>query len=186
MNAVVLPSGTYFFCDTQINTNTSAGQIADMTLLAAEEVRRFGITPKVALLSHSNFGSQQGESARKMRNACQLIRQQAPELEIDGEMQADAALSEEIRSEIMPYSTLQGSANVLIMPDVESANIAYNLIKILGEGISIGPLLLGAARPAHIMTPAATPRNIINVTALATIAAQVYETEIAGGRKSFI
>ncbi len=177
MNAVVLPRGTYFFCDTQVNIKPDAKRITEMTLLAAEEVRRFGIVPKVALLSHSNFGTQDGESACKMRQACAMIRDQAPELEVDGEMQADTALSEKIRGNIMPGSRLTGSANLLIMPDVESANIAYNMAKVLGEGISIGPLLLGASRPAHILTHAVTPRGIINITALSTAAAQVYEAE---------
>lgn len=177
LNALILPKGTYFFCDTQINPNPSIAQISEMTLLAAEEIKRFGIKPKVALLSHSNFGSQDTETACKMRGAYADIRMRDRELEIDGEMQADTALSEKIRAEIMPNSNLSGQANLFIMPNVESANIAFNMLKVLGEGISIGPLLLGVSRPAHILTPAVTPRGIINATALAVVAAQVRQHE---------
>jgi malate dehydrogenase (oxaloacetate-decarboxylating)(NADP+) len=178
MNALILPKGTYFFCDTQINTNPSVAQISEMTLLAAEEIRRFGIKPKVALLSHSNFGTIDSESSNKMRAAYADIRMRDRELEIDGEMQADVALSEKIRAEIMPNSKLTGEANVFIMPNVESANIAFNMLKVLADGISIGPLLLGVSKPAHILTPAVTPRGIVNATAIAAVAAQVAEEDM--------
>ena len=179
MNALLLSGGgTYFFCDTQINPDPSIAQLSEMTLLAAEEVRRFGIIPKVALLSHSNFGTSDCDSAAKMRAAYADLRRRDPELEIDGEMQADAALSEEIRARIMPNSNLTGSANLFIMPNVESANISFNMLKVLADGISIGPLLLGVARPAHILTPSVTPRGIVNVTALATVGAQIHEDEM--------
>lgn len=177
LNALILPKGTYFFCDTQINPNPSIAEISEMTLLAAEEIKRFGIKPKVALLSHSNFGSHDTETACKMRGAYADIRMRDRDLEIDGEMQADTALSEKIRAEIMPNSNLSGQANLFIMPNVESANIAFNMLKVLGEGISIGPLLLGVSKPAHILTPAVTPRGIINATALAVVAAQVQRQE---------
>ena len=177
LNALLISKGTYFFCDTQINVNPSIAQISEMTLLAAEEIKRFGISPKVALLSHSNFGSIDSETSVKMRGAYADIRMRDPELEIDGEMQSDTALSEAIRGEIMPNSNLSGSANLFIMPNIESANISFNMLKVLADGISIGPLLLGVARPAHILTPAVTPRGIINATSLAVVAAQVQEAE---------
>lgn len=177
MNALILSRGVWFFCDTQINPNPTAAQIAEMALMAADQVGRFGITPRVALLSHSNFGTSDDESAVRMRLACEEIRHRAPELEIDGEMHADSALSVEIRNAIMPNSTLKGAANILVMPNVESANIAFNMLKVIGDGIGIGPILLGSARPAHILTPSVTTRGIVNVTALATVEAQVLETE---------
>ena len=179
MNGLLNDKGTYFFTDTQINPDPSIAQISEMTLLAAQEVQRFGIKPKAALLSHSNFGSGQSESSTKMRAAYQDITRRAPDLEIDGEMHADAALSEKIRQAIMPNSTLSGEANLFIMPNVEAANIAFNMTKIFSEGISIGPLLLGAARPVHIITPSVSSRGIVNVTSLATVGAQVFEEENA-------
>lgn len=178
LSPLLLSTGTYFFCDTQINTNPTVAQIAEMTLMAAEEVRRFGIKPKVALLSHSNFGTIDCDSSKKMRAAYSEIRRRDPDLEIDGEMQADTALSETIRRKIMPNSKLSGQANLFIMPNVESANITFNMLKALSDGISIGPLLLGVARPAHILTPSVTSRGIINVTALATVGAQIFEESL--------
>lgn len=176
LNALMLPRGTYFFCDTQVNPNPSIAQISEMTVLAAEEVERFGIKPKIALLSHSNFGTHNSENAFKMRAALSDLRQRAPHLEIDGEMHADAALSETIRKDIMPNSTLHGEANLFIMPGIDSANIAFNMVKALGGGISIGPVLLGVSRPAYVLTPSVTPRGIMNVTALASVAAQIAES----------
>lgn len=181
MNGLILSRGAFFICDTQINPEPGIDQIAEMTLLAAQEIRRFGITPRVALLSHSNFGTSDAPSALRMRAACAEIRRRAPELEIDGEMHADAALSEDIRQLIMPNSTLSGMANLLIMPNVESANIAFNILKILGEGIGIGPILLGSARPAHILTPSTTTRGIVNVSALAAVQAQISDARTEGG-----
>ncbi len=178
LNALILTKGTYFFCDTQINPDPSIAQISEMTLLAAEEVRRFGIKPKVALLSHSNFGSVDTVTSNKMRCAYADIRMRDRELEIDGEMQADTALSEKIRAEIMPNSNLSGEANIFIMPNVEAANIAFNMLKVLADGISIGPLLLGVSKPAHILNPAVTPRGIVNATALAAVSAQVQENDM--------
>ena len=175
LSPLIISRGTYFFCDTQINTNPTIAQISEMTLMAAEEVRRFGIKPRVALLSHSNFGSVDCETSKKMRAAYADIRRRDPELEIDGEMQADTALSETIRHRIMPNSQLSGQANLFIMPNVESANIAFNMVKTFSDGISIGPLLLGSARPAHVLTPAITTRGIVNMTALATVGAQIFE-----------
>lgn len=175
LRALIMPSGTLFVCDTHVNPDPSVSQISEVTLLAAEQIRRFGITPKVALVSHSNFGTHEAPSAIKMRQAYQDITRRAPDLEIDGEMHADAALSEDIRRILLPESTLSGTANLLVMPNVEAANISFNMIKILADGVPVGPLLLGVARPAHILTPSVTPRGILNVTALATVEAQVQE-----------
>ncbi len=166
--------GPLFICDTHINPDPSVAQISEMTMLAVEEIRRFGITPKVALISHSNFGSHRHDSAFKMRDACFDIKMRAPELEIDGEMHADCALSEEIRNQIMPNSTLKGSANLLIMPTVDAANITYNAVKVLADCIPVGPILLGTAHTAHILTNAATARTIVNLTAVSTVGAQIF------------
>ncbi|MBL8487185.1 MAG: NADP-dependent malic enzyme, partial [Rhodocyclaceae bacterium] len=170
MNVLLLPKHTLFLCDTYVNEDPDPELLADITLMAAEEVRRFGLSPKVALLSHSNFGSVKSASATKMRLARELVAARAPDLEIDGEMHGDAALSEEIRSRLYPDCRLKGEANLLIMPNVDAANIAFNLIKITtGEGITVGPILLGSARPVHIVTPTATVRRLVNMTALAVV-----------------
>ncbi len=168
MNALILPSRTVFICDTYVSTDPDAEHIAEMTLLAAEEMRRFGLTPKVALLSASNFGSIEIPSADKMRRALALITQRAPDLEIEGEMHGDAALSEEIRLKVFPRTRMRGEANLLVMPTLDAANISFNLLKTAaGGGVTIGPMLLGAARPVHIVTPSATVRRMVNMTALA-------------------
>jgi len=172
MNAVVLPQGALFIADTEVQVDPSAEDIAEIIQLCAEEVRRFGIEPKVALLSHSNFGSHDDPRAVKMHEATRLIRRAEPELEVEGEMRADLAMSEQIRAERFPDSLLEGQANLLIMPSQGAANIAFNLLKILGGGTSIGPLLLGAAKSAHIVTPSATVRGLLNMTALAAVRAQ--------------
>jgi len=184
MNGLLLQRGTYFFCDTQINPNPSVAQLSEMTLLAAEEVSRFGMTPKVGLLSHSNFGSHNDEGASKMRAAYADICRRNPKLEIEGEMTADVALNEKTRLSIMPNSKLKGEANLFIMPTVESANISFNIMKSLGGGISIGPLLLGVARPAHIVTPSISARGIVNVSAITTVSAQVFEKENKSAKKA--
>ncbi|MFN4149268.1 MAG: phosphate acyltransferase, partial [Rhodocyclaceae bacterium] len=153
-----------------VNYDPTAEQLAEMTLLAAEEVRRFGMTPKVALLSHSSFGTHDTPTARKMRAALELLRAKAPDLEVEGEMHGDAALDPEIRRQVFPNARLEGSANLLIMPTLDAANIAFNLLKTTsGEGITIGPLLLGAARPVHILTPTASVRRIVNMAALLSV-----------------
>src|SRR5487761_2052881 len=168
MNILMLPRHTVFICDTHVNLDPTAEQVAAMTMLAAEEVRRFGLTPKVALLSHSNFGSHKDASAQKMSRARELLEQLAPELEVEGEMHGDAALSETLRLQAFPASRLKGSANVLIMPNLDAANIAYNLLKITGgEGNTIGSILLGANKSVHILTTSATVRRIVNTSALA-------------------
>ncbi|MEQ1916742.1 MAG: phosphate acyltransferase, partial [Gallionella sp.] len=159
---------TLFICDTHVNYDPTAEQVAEMTLLAADEVRRFGLVPKVALLSHSNFGSHDDESARKMARARELVMRDAPELEVEGEMHGDAALSETMRNDVFPSSLLKGTANLLIMPNLDAANIAYNLLKMTaGDGVTIGSILLGANKSAHILTTSTTVRRIVNMSALA-------------------
>ena len=170
MNVLLLPKRTVFICDTYINVDPSAEQIAEMTVLAAEEIRRFGMTPKIALLSHSSFGTADTPSAQKMRTALALIRKIAPELEVEGEMHGDAALSGEVRRQAFPRARLKGDANLLIMPTLDAANISFNLLKTAaGDGITVGPILLGAAKSAHIVTPTATVRRLVNMTALTVV-----------------
>jgi malate dehydrogenase (oxaloacetate-decarboxylating)(NADP+) len=170
MNMLLLPKRTVFICDTYVNYDPSAEQIAEMTVLAADEIRRFGIAPKVALLSHSSFGAADTPTAIKMRRALGLIGDAAPELEIDGEMHGDAAISEEIRANLFPNSRLKGEANLLVMPTLDAANIAFNLLKTAsGDGITVGPILLGCAGSVHILTPSATVRRIVNMTALTVV-----------------
>jgi malate dehydrogenase (oxaloacetate-decarboxylating)(NADP+) len=167
MNGLLLPGRQVFLVDTHVNQDPSAEQLCEITAMAAEEMLRFGVQPKAALLSHSNFGSSDAPSAVKMRRTLALLREQCPWLEVDGEMHGDAALDGEMRRRLMPNSTLQGDANLLVMPDIDSANIAYNLLKTAaGGGIAIGPVLLGAAKPVHILTASATVRRIVNMTAL--------------------
>ena len=175
MNILRLPNRTLFVCDTHINFDPTAEQVAEMTLLAAKEVRRFGITPKVALLSHSNFGSFDNLSAHKMGRARELLEQLAPDLEVEGEMHGDVALSEELRIKIFPNSRLKGEANLLIMPNLDAANIAFNLLKMVaGEGATIGPVLLGAAKSVHVLTSTATVRRIVNMSALAVAGVKIH------------
>jgi malate dehydrogenase (oxaloacetate-decarboxylating)(NADP+) len=167
MNGVILPSRQLVLVDTHVNENPTAEELAEITIMAAEEMRRFGLHPRAALLSHSNFGSSNSESARKMRAALALIQQQAPELEADGEMHGDTALDAKLLAQIMPDSPLKGDANLLVMPNIDAANIAYNLLKTAsGNGVAIGPILLGCAKPVHILTASATVRRIVNMTAL--------------------
>ena len=172
MNMLILPKGSFFLCDTYVNPDPTAEQVVEITRMAADEVRGFGIEPKVALLSHSNFGSADTPSARKMRRAYQLASQQFPDLELDGEMHADAALSEAIRNRTLPDSRLKGEANLLVMPTLDAANIAFNMLKVLGDAQNVGPMLLGVARPAHIVTPSITVRGLVNMTAIAVVDAQ--------------
>ena len=170
MNVLILPERQIMLVDTHVNENPTASQLAEITLLAAEKMRRFGMAPRVALLSHSNFGSSNSESAQKMRAALAIIQEQAPELEVDGEMHGDAALSYDLLKQMMPGSKLKGSANLLVMPNIDAANIAYNLLKTTaGSGVAIGPVLLGCAKPVHVLTPSATVRRIINMTALCVL-----------------
>jgi malate dehydrogenase (oxaloacetate-decarboxylating)(NADP+) len=165
--AVITQNGTLFFVDTHLLVDPSAAQIAEMTLLAAEQVRSFGLTPKVALLSHSSFGASGAPSARKMRAALKLIHAQAPELEVDGEMHADAALVPLIRARAVPDSPLEGTANLLVFPNLDAANIAFNLMKAVADGLQVGPMLLGMNKPIHVLTPSVTARGIANLAAVA-------------------
>jgi malate dehydrogenase (oxaloacetate-decarboxylating)(NADP+) len=170
MNALMLPNRTVFICDTYVTPDPDPEHIAEMTMLAAEEVRRFGMLPKVALLSASNFGSVDSPSSRKMQQALAILTERAPELEVEGEMHGDAALNEQIRISIFPTSRLKGEANLLIMPTLDAANISFNLLKVVaGEGVTVGPMLLGAAKPVHILTPTATVRRLVNMAALASL-----------------
>jgi malate dehydrogenase (oxaloacetate-decarboxylating)(NADP+) len=168
MQMLILPGRQLFICDTHVNRDPSAEEIAEMTLLAAEEVQRFGIRPSVALLSHSSFGSSDAPSAVKMREALALIVERAPGLAVEGEMRADSALSKNIRDLEFPDSALTEDANLLVMPNVDAANITYNALRVTaGGGITVGGILLGAAKAVHIMTPSSTVRRIVNMTAVA-------------------
>jgi malate dehydrogenase (oxaloacetate-decarboxylating)(NADP+) len=172
LSCIILPSGVLFLCDTYMVVDPTAEQIAEMTLLAASTVRGFGIIPKAALVSHSSFGASDTDSARKMRRALPMIRDRAPGLEIDGEMHADAALAQTIRDLAVPDSRLTGTANLLIMPNLDSANIAFNLLKAAADGLPIGPMLLGMTKPIHVVVPSVTARGIVNLSALAVVEAQ--------------
>jgi malate dehydrogenase (oxaloacetate-decarboxylating)(NADP+) len=170
---LVLPSGPIFIADTHVELDPTEEDIVEIVNLAADEVRRFGITPKVALVSHSNFGTSRYPSAVKMRKAAELLHRDYPELEVEGEMHADAAIDIEVRKRTFPDAQLQGRANLLIMPSLDAANIAYNLVRVLGEGIiAVGPMLLGTARPAHVVTSSITARGLLNMTALCVVDAQ--------------
>jgi malate dehydrogenase (oxaloacetate-decarboxylating)(NADP+) len=170
MQMLMLPGRQLFICDTHVNRDPNAAQIAEIALLAAEEVRRFGVTPSVALLSHSNFGGSDAPSAVKMREALALIKAADPQLAVEGEMRGDAALSKSILDHEFPDSALTTEANVLVMPNVDAANISYNLLRMAaGSGITVGGILLGAARAVHILTPSSTVRRIVNMTALAVV-----------------
>ena len=173
LSTLILPKGTFFFCDTHITPDPSVDEIVEMTTMACRAVQRFGETPKVALLSHSNFGSADSDTARKMGKASRILRKAMPDIEIEGEMHADTALNEELRARVFPNSRLKGQANLLIFPTLDAANSAFNLVKVLGEGISIGPILLGAARPVHIVTPSITVRGLVNMSAVAVVDAYV-------------
>jgi malate dehydrogenase (oxaloacetate-decarboxylating)(NADP+) len=168
MNALMLEQHTLFIADTFVNELPSAQELAEIALMAAEEVRRFGVPPKVAFLSHSMYGSSHRASAQRVRAARDLFVQRAPEIECDGEMHGDAALSESIRTSVLPDTTLKGAANLLVLPNIDAANILFNVLKVTaGHNVTVGPILLGAAQPAHILTPSATMRRVVNMTALA-------------------
>ncbi|WP_037081953.1 NADP-dependent malic enzyme [Neorhizobium vignae] len=171
LSLVISQRGAMFFTDTFVNYNPSAQEIAEITILAAEEIRRFGITPKAALICHSNFGSRDSESAQKMRAALKLVRQRAPELEVDGEMQGGSALSETLRKRAMPDSSLTGEANLLVFPNLDAANISLGLVRNLTDALHVGPILLGAAQPAHILSSSVTSRGVVNMAALAVVEA---------------
>jgi malate dehydrogenase (oxaloacetate-decarboxylating)(NADP+) len=167
MNALILPDRQVVMVDTHVNENPTADQLAEITIMAAAEMRRFGLIPRAALLSHSNFGTSESESAKKMREALEIIRERAPDLEIDGEMHGDTALDPALLKSIMPDSPLKREANLLVLPNIDAANISYNLLKTTaGSGIAVGPILLGCPKAVHILTPSATVRRIVNMTAL--------------------
>jgi malate dehydrogenase (oxaloacetate-decarboxylating)(NADP+) len=176
LSLVITSKGAYFLADTHVRPDPSAEEIADMTIACASHVRRFGIAPKIALIAHADFGSSDTRSAIKMREALTMILERAPDLEVDGEMQADTALSETIRERVYPSSKLKGEANVLIMPNLDAANIAFQFTKILADALPVGPILIGPAKPAHVLTPSVTARGIVNITAVAVVEAQASET----------
>src|SRR5580700_10126329 len=181
MSGLILPGRQVFIVDTHVNLDPTALQLAEITQLAADQLCAFGLNPKVALLSHSNFGSSDAPSALKMRTTLALLHERMPDLEVDGEMHGDCALDEAARKAILPSSTLHGSANLLVCPDLDSANIAYNLLKsAAGNNVAIGPMLLGCAAPAHILTAAATVRRIVNMTALTVVEANRAASVAAG------
>jgi malate dehydrogenase (oxaloacetate-decarboxylating)(NADP+) len=173
MTGVINDLGAWFFVDTHVQVDPTAEQIAEATLQASYRLKLFGIEPKVALLSHSNFGSHDNASAAKMRRAYQLIRERAPKLEVDGEMQADTAWDNALRQRIFPNTTLAGRANLFVLPNLDAANIVYNMVKVMTAGVAIGPILMGVDKSAHILTPASTVRRVVNMTALAAVDAQI-------------
>jgi len=169
---LITSKGAYFIADTEVRSNPSAEELAEMAALAANHVQRFNLKPKIAFISHSDFGSSDTESSRKMRRATALLKEHHPELEADGEMQGDTALSEATRKMILPHSLLEGVANILIMPNLDAANVAYQMVKVLTDAVPVGPILIGPSRPAHILTPSVTARGILNMTAVAAVEAQ--------------
>jgi malate dehydrogenase (oxaloacetate-decarboxylating)(NADP+) len=180
MNGLMLPGRQVFLVDTHVNADPTAEELCEITVMAAEEMMRFGIQPRAALLSHSNFGTSDLPSALKMRRTLALLREQAPWLEADGEMHGDLALDAQERRRVMPRSTLQGEANLLVLPNIDAANIAYNLLKTAsGGGIAIGPVLLGANKPVHVLTPSATVRRLVNMTALTVADAEAGRVDTA-------
>jgi malate dehydrogenase (oxaloacetate-decarboxylating)(NADP+) len=183
LTALILPTGTFFLGDTHVTPEPTAEQIAEFALLAAQAVPKFGVPPKVALLSHSNFGTRDTPTAKLMRAALELIRQRAPELEIEGEMHGDAAINEQIRLRLFPNSRLKGQANLLIMPTLDAANISFNLLKTLGNGLSVGPMLMGVAMPVHVVVPSITVRGIVNMTAVAAVDAQAAASSGTGAAR---
>ena len=172
LSLMITSKGAFFLADTQVRPNPSAEELAEIAALAALHVQRFTLKPKVAFISHSDFGSYDTDSSRKMRRATVLLKQNNPEIEADGEMQGDTALSEAARKLILPHSKLEGEANILIMPNLDTANVAYQMIKALADALPVGPILVGPARPAHILTPSVTARGVLNMTAVAAVEAQ--------------
>lgn len=172
LSVLIMPTGTFFLCDTHVTPDPSAEDLVEMTLLSADVIRNFGVTPKVALLSHSSFGTSDTASARKVREAVSLLAERAPDLEVDGEMQGDAAMDEALRERIFPNSRLSGQANLFVLPNLDAANCAFTLLKALGKGLPVGPILVGAAKPVHILIPSVTARGIVNMSAVAVVNAQ--------------
>ena len=173
MTGVINSQGVWFFLDTHVQVDPSAEQIAEATLMASYRLKLFGVEPRVALLSHSNYGSHENASAAKMRKVYQILRSRMPKLEVDGEMMADTAWDEELRKRMFPHTTLSGRPNLFVMPNLDAANITYNMIRVMTDGVAIGPILMGLDQPAHILTPASTPRRVVNMTAIAAVDAQI-------------
>jgi len=172
MSGISTEYGNFFFCDTYVNPDPTAEEIAETAILAAEKLKDFGKTPRIALLSYSSFGSRGGKSPRKMRKALEILRKKAPELEIEGEMEADVALIPELRDEVFPGSKLRGRANLFIMPNLDTANAIINMVRCFTKGVTVGPILLGSKQAAHVLIPAASVRRILNMTAIAVVDAQ--------------
>src|SRR5258708_31030378 len=166
---LITTKGAYFIADTEVRPNPSADELCEVAALAAKHVQRFNLKPKIAFLSHSDFGSYDSDSSRKMRRATVLLKEHHPELEADGEMQGDTALSEATRELVLPHSKLEGVANILIMPNLDAANVAYQMVKVLADAVPVGPILIGPARPAHILTPSVTARGVLSMTAVAAV-----------------
>jgi len=180
MSALTSDENTIFVCDTHVNADPDANEVAEITLMAANKLKIFGLRPKVALLSHSAFGSESDRAALKMKRALAILRERAPELEVEGEMTADMALDEEFRKQVFPNSRLQGRANLLVAPDIDSAHISFNLARMLSNSVTVGPILLGVGKPAHVLTSSATVRRVVNMTAIAVVDAQQYAGKSAG------
>jgi malate dehydrogenase (oxaloacetate-decarboxylating)(NADP+) len=173
LSAVLNEKGVFFFTDTHVNVDPSAAEVAESLIQSAFRLKLFGITPKAALVSHSNFGSSDSASSQKMRDALAILRERAPKLEVEGEMHADIALNEEARQRIFPQSQLSGRANLLAFSNLDAANASYNLVRSVTDGVGIGPILMGLASAAHVLTPSATVRRVVNMTAIAAVDAQI-------------
>ena len=173
MTGVINDKGAWFFLDTHVQCDPTAEQIAEATLQASYRLKLFGIEPKVALLSHSNYGSHDNPSAAKMRKVYQLLKAAMPKLEMDGEMQADTAWDDALRQRMFPHTTLSGRANLYVLPNLDAANITYNMVRVMTDGVAIGPILMGLDKPAHILTPASTSRRVVNMTAIVAVDAQI-------------
>jgi malate dehydrogenase (oxaloacetate-decarboxylating)(NADP+) len=180
MSGVINEQGVWFFLDTHVQLDPSAEQIAEATLQATYRLKLFGVEPKVALLSHSDFGSHDNPSAAKMRKVRQILKARVPKLEMDGEMMADTAWDDELRHRIFPNTTLKGRANLFVLPNLDAANIVYNMVKVMTDGVALGPILMGLDQPAHILTPASTVRRVVNMTAIAAVDAQIRKARTPG------
>ncbi len=179
MGVLSTSEGAYFVCDTNVNSDPSANEIAEITMMAAEKIKIFGIRPRIALLSHSSFGSYEDKSARKMKRALEILREKAPDLEIEGEMTAEMALNEEYRKQVFPHSRLHGPANLLVCPNLDSAHIAFGLARAVSNAVTVGPILLGTRMPVHVLTPSASERRVMNMTAIAVVDAQINQSSPA-------
>jgi malate dehydrogenase (oxaloacetate-decarboxylating)(NADP+) len=181
MTGVINDRGLWFFLDTHVQLDPTAEQIAESTLQATYRLKLFGVEPRVALLSHSNFGSHDNASAAKMRKVREILARRAPRLDMDGEMQGDTAWHEDMRERMFPNTTLKGRANLFVMPNLDAANITYNMIRVMTDGVAIGPILMGIDQPAHVLTPASTPRRVVNMTAIVAVEAQIRKLQREAG-----